>query len=101
RRAHPDRPTGGGMALIQRLQDGVRWCLGLCLLLPFAAMAEPLRLDAETFRQGHVLFEGHLEAYFDASGTLAIEQLIADEADLDFEPLARNFNGGFSRHGAW
>lgn len=106
RRAFTDRHKRGtfcmgGMALIWRLQCCALWCLSACLLLPLAAAAEPLRLDAETSALGHVPFEGHLEAYYDAGGALTVEQLIAGAAGAGFEPLPRNFNGGFTQQGAW
>ncbi|WP_165797511.1 response regulator [Solimonas fluminis] len=73
--------------------------LGL-LLAPLAAHAGPLRLD-DALGHASMPLAGHLEAFYDASGELTQAQVAAAENSARFQPIDRDFNGGFTQRGAW
>ncbi len=74
--------------------------LWLCLLLALpTAHAKPLLLDATASSSNSL--EGHLESFYDASGELTQAQIASPAYANRFEPIAGNFNGGFTQRGAW
>lgn len=67
-----------------------------CLLMPAAAPANPLTLDADEYG---VSVAGHLAAFYDEAGTMTLEGAAA--AAGQFRPIPGNFNAGYSPKGAW
>jgi len=80
--------------------------VGLLMSASFAGAASPdtatpLNLDAQTQSRGSAALAGHLYALYDPDGNWSQEQVSAPQMAGKFEPLKSNFNGGFTRHGAW
>jgi two-component system, sensor histidine kinase LadS len=74
------------------------WLFIVAMLSAMPAAATPLVLDdsAQAFS-----LDGHLEAFFDETGKLTQEQIASKAYAQRFQPVARHFNGGFKRKGAW